>query len=169
MTAVLTAPNPAPTAPTIARATPGLARNLRHAFARFMLKGGVDRHTLSRAIGHSRESTTSQFYLDDDTELRQAAAEVAGQSIHDRPGRRAVRPTVAEDHRRDGRESFGAVVDRAVQHRLADADVDVGKSGVTVGAQGRQKGRGVGNGDHVGRADKSGRASADSTASNAAR
>ncbi|HZE49120.1 MAG TPA: ABC transporter permease [Jatrophihabitantaceae bacterium] len=33
MTAVLTAPNPAPTAPTIARATPGLARNLRHAFA----------------------------------------------------------------------------------------------------------------------------------------
>jgi ABC-2 type transport system permease protein len=33
MTAVLTAPNPAPTAPPIARATPGLARNLRHALA----------------------------------------------------------------------------------------------------------------------------------------
>ena len=34
-------------------------------------------------------------------ELDHGAAEVAGQSIHDRPGRRAVRPAVAEDHRRD--------------------------------------------------------------------
>ena len=59
-------------------------------------------------------------------------------------------------------ESFAAVGDRTVQHRLADADIDVGQSGVAVRAQGRQKGRGVGNGDHVG-------ASADSTASNAAR
>lgn len=55
--------------------------DLRHAFARFMLKGGVDRHTMSRAIGHSRESTTSQFYLDDDTELRQAAADVIGEAF----------------------------------------------------------------------------------------
>ncbi len=90
-------------------------------------------------------------------ELDHRAAEVGSQSIHHRPCRRAVWAAVAEDHRSNGHESFGAVGDRAVQHRLADADVDVGQSGVAVRAQGRQKGRGVGNGDHVGRADKSGR------------
>ena len=63
----------------------------------------------------------------------------------------AVRPAVAEDHRLFPDESFDAGVDRTVQHRRSDADVDVGQSGVTVGAQGRQERRGVGNGDHVGR------------------
>lgn len=55
--------------------------DMRHAFARYSLKGGVDRHTLSRAIGHSREGTASEFYLDDDRELRQAAAEIIGDAF----------------------------------------------------------------------------------------
>jgi integrase len=55
--------------------------DLRHAFARFTLKGGTDLHTTSRAIGHSRMSTTSQFYLDDDTDLRVAAADVIAKAI----------------------------------------------------------------------------------------
>ena len=102
------------------------------------------------------------------SELDHRAAELLGEPIHDRPGRRAVRPAVAEDHRRARHEPFGAVGDRAVQHRRADADVDVGQSGMAVGAQGRQKRRGVGHGDHA--AEPTSRpASADSTASNAAR
>ena len=71
-------------------------------------------------------------------ELDDRAAELPGEPIHDRPGRRAVRPAVAEDHRLFRDESCEAGADRTVQHRRADADVDVGQSGVTVGAQGRR-------------------------------
>ena len=86
------------------------------------------------------------------SELDDPAAELAGEPVHHGARRCAVRPAVTEDHRLFRDESFDAGLDRTVQHRRSDADVDVGQSGVTVGAQGRQQRRGIGNGDHVGRA-----------------
>ena len=68
-------------------------------------------------------------------ELDHAAAEMPGEPIYDRARRRAVRSAVAEDHRLLPDESFDAVGNRTVQYRRADADVDVGQPGLTVGAQ----------------------------------
>ena len=111
-------------------------------------------------------------------ELDHGAAEVAGESIHDRARPACGTVPVAEDHRLDADANRSELSVIALSNTdVADADVDVGQPGLTACAQGRQEGRGVGNGDHValaeldvGRADKTGdAASADSTASNAAR
>jgi hypothetical protein len=103
------------------------------------------------------------------SELDHRAPEPPSEPIDDRPRGRSVRPAVAEDDRLGPFEPPDTGVDRTVQDRCSDADVDVGQTGTTVGAQ-RVKERGrVGNGDHVGRADGSRGASADSTESNAAR
>ena len=88
-----------------------------------------------------------------------AVAEPFGEPIDDRTRRRAVRPAVAEDHRRA--EATGAVVDRVVQHRGTDADVHAGQVGVAPLAERREDRVRFGNADHG--------ASADSTASKAAR
>ena len=56
------------------------------------------------------------------------------------PARRAVRPAVAEDHRPRSTNRADAVGDALVQHRRADADVDVGQVGVPVVRAGSREG-----------------------------
>ena len=96
-------------------------------------------------------------------ELDHRAAELLGEPVHDRPGRRAVGPAVADDHRRRRARPGAGVGDRAVQNRCADADVDVGQVVVAplaeIGEDGVRFGNGCGH---------DGLANADSTASNAA-
>ena len=86
-------------------------------------------------------------------ELDDRAAELFGEPIDDRPGRRAVRPTVAENHRRGRPGPRAELGDRASSHGGADADVDVGQVGITLVAERREDLVRFGNGCHVGSAD----------------
>ena len=88
-----------------------------------------------------------------------AAAELFGEPIDDRTGRCAVRPAVADDHRIA--EAAGAVLDRVVQDRGADADIHLGQVGAACLAERREDRVGIGDAGHG--------ANADSTASKAAR
>lgn len=55
--------------------------DLRHATAQLMLGAGVDLHTVSKQMRHSRISTTSEFYLGQDEALGRAAAGVLDQIL----------------------------------------------------------------------------------------